>query len=180
MRKWLAGTATVFLLLVASPAWGHVTVSTDNPQPGGFAVYTVRVPNESDTASTIRVEVQIPETLGASRYEPVAGWTVSLDDGVLVAEGGSIAPGEFVEFRFQARNPDDATELAFPAIQTYDDGEVVEWIGPPEADTPASVVVLARPEVDGSGGLDAWTIGALILGVVGTGLGLVSLLRTSR
>ncbi|HLU52097.1 MAG TPA: YcnI family protein [Acidimicrobiia bacterium] len=180
MKKWLAGAGAFALLFVlASPVGAHVTVSTDNPEPGGFAVYTVRVPNESDTASTIRVEVQIPEGLAASRYEPLAGWSLSLEEGVLVAEGGAIAPGEFVEFRFQARNPDAPGELAFPALQTYDDGEVVEWTGPPDADTPASTVEVGGAD-GSSGGPDAWSITALSLGLVGTVVGAVALVRGSR
>lgn len=130
------------MLVLALPAAAHVTVSTDNPEPGGFAVYTVRVPNESDSASTVRVEVQIPEGLEASRYQPLSGWTMSLEDGVYVAEGGAIAPGEFQEFRFQARNPEEAQALAFPAIQTYDDGETVQWTGEEGSETPASVVAI--------------------------------------
>jgi len=180
MRKWAAWLgAFVSALWVAAPVWAHVTVSTDNPEPGGFAVYTVRVPNESDTASTIRVEVQIPEGLAASRYEPVPGWAISLEGGVLVAEGGTIGPGEFVEFRFQARNPESPGELSFPALQAYDDGEVVEWTGPPDADTPASIVEIGATPED-AGGPDAWTIAAFILGLAGTALGVLALVRGTR
>lgn len=180
MRKWLAGAGVfAIVLLVASPVWAHVSVSTDNPEPGGFAVYTVRVPNESDSASTVRVEVRIPEGLEASRYEPLPGWTLSLEDGALVADGGTIAPGQFIEFRFQARNPEEAGELAFPALQTYDDGEVVEWTGPPDADTPASIVEIGATPED-AGGPDAWTIAAFILGLAGTALGVLALVRGTR
>ena len=90
-----------------------------------------------------------------------------------------IAPGEFVEFRFQARNPDAPGELAFPALQTYDDGEVVEWTGPPDADTPASTVEVGGAD-GSSGGPDAWSITALSLGLVGTVVGAVALVRGSR
>jgi|SRR5688572_16114504 len=180
MRKWAAWLgAFVSALWVAAPVWAHVTVSTANPEPGGFAVYTVRVPNESDTASTIRVEVQIPEGLAASRYEPVPGWAISLEGGVLVAEGGTIGPGEFVEFRFQARNPESPGELSFPALQAYDDGEVVEWTGPPEAETPASVVAVGAAS-EPSGWPDGWAITATILGAAGAVMGAVALFRGSR
>lgn len=113
--------------------------------PGGFAEYTVRVPNESDTGSTIRVEVQIPDGLEASRYQPKPGWNMSIVDGVLVIDGGTIAPGEFEEFRFQARNPEKPGDLSFPAVQTYDDGEVVNWTGEAQSETPASGRRDSRP-----------------------------------
>src|SRR5687768_16299026 len=131
------------LMTLAMPAFGHVTVRSDNPEPGGFAVYTVRVPNESETGSTIRIEVQIPDGLEASRYQPTPGWTMSIENGVLLIEGGTIAPGQFEEFRFQARNPEEPGAISFPAVQTYDDGEVVNWMGEPESETPASVVEIA-------------------------------------
>lgn len=150
-------------VLLALPAAAHVTVSTDNPEPGGFAVYTVRVPNESDTASTVSVEVQIPEGLEASRYQPMNGWTMSIEDGVFVVEGGIIAPGEFQDFRFQARNPEEAGELAFAAIQTYDDGETVRWTGEEGSDTPASIVALGGGSEDGG---DALVIVALVVAAV--------------
>lgn len=141
-RLGVIAVATLLLALLAAPALAHVTVNADNPRAGAFAVYTVRVPNESETGSTTVVEVQMPEGFQASRYQPKPGWAISLEDGLLTieADGSQIDPGEFDEFRFQARNPEEPTELAFPAIQTYDDGEVVEWIGEADSDTPASVV----------------------------------------
>lgn len=171
------------LMLLVLPAFGHVTVSTDNPEPGGFAVYTVRVPNESDTGSTTRIEVQIPEGLEASRYQPKPGWNLSIEDGVLVIEGGTIAPGEFEEFRFQARNPEEGAAIAFPAVQTYDDSEIVNWTGDPESETPASVVELAAPagtedgEEPADERTDTLTIVALVLGGLGVVLGGAALIR---
>lgn len=173
------------LLLVALPAIGHVTVRADNPEAGGFAVYTIRVPNESDTAATTRIEVEIPAGLEASRYQPKPGWTMSIADGVLTIEGGPIRPGEFEEFHFQARNPEQAGSLAFAALQTYDDGEVVNWTGGADSDTPASVVEIgaAAPEgEDGNAASDNGpvTIVALALGGLGFVMGAVALFRPRR
>lgn len=165
------------LILVGLPAFGHVTVQVDNPEPEGFAVYTVRVPNESDTASTTRVEVRIPDGLEASRYQPKPGWTMSIEDGVLTIEGGPIGPGQFDEFRFQARNPDASGPISFAAIQTYDDGEVVNWTGEPDSESPASVVEIGVGG-DDSGGNGPLTVTALIVGSLGLVAGAMALLRT--
>lgn len=143
MRVRPIALLTVTLAALATralPALGHVTVRTDNNQTLGYALYMVRVPNESETASTVKVEVQIPESLAASRYEPRPGWKLSLADGVLTIEGGPLAPGEFTEFRFQARNPGQPGPLTFKTIQTYDDGQVVTWSGSSDSNTPAWVV----------------------------------------
>ncbi|HEX2153036.1 MAG TPA: YcnI family protein [Acidimicrobiia bacterium] len=164
--------------LVAMPTAAHVTVSTDNPEPGGFAVYTVRVPNESDSASTVRVEVQIPDGLEASRYQATTEWTMSIEDGVFVAEGGVIAPGEFQDFRFQGRNPEEARDLTFPALQTYDDGETVRWTGEAGSDTPASVVSLGSDDNGGTG--DTLSLVALVAAGIAVVLSGLALARRSR
>jgi hypothetical protein len=66
-------------------------------------------------------------------------------------EGGKIAPGEFDEFGMSAKVPDAAGQmLAFPAVQTYSSGEVVRWIGPPDADEPALRVTLGPKEEEGA------------------------------
>lgn len=154
MRTFLHRTTTLglaTLLLVAAlalPALAHTTVRPDTAVPGAYAVYTIRVPNESDTAATERIEVQVPEGLEASRYEPQPEWEISIDDDVIVIEGGAIAPGEFKDFRFQAQNPEQATQLRFNAVQTYDDGEVAEWIGDEGSGSPASFVEIGG-EADG-------------------------------
>ncbi len=57
-------------------------------------------------------------------------------------EGGTIAPGEFDEFGLSAKVPAEPGTLTFPATQTYSNGEVVHWIGAPDADEPAPQVKL--------------------------------------
>jgi hypothetical protein len=47
------------------------------------------------------------------------------------------------------RVPDTPGEdLVFPAIQTYQGGEVVEWIGPPDSDSPAPLVTVLEPAAE--------------------------------
>lgn len=135
--------AATLILLPASAALGHVTVRADNVAPGGYAKYTVRVPNESDSASTIKVEVKLPAGFEGASVQPKPGWVVELTGGVLTLSGGKIGPGQFDEFSFSARNPEAPADLIFPAIQTYDDGKVVNWTGQPGSDEPAAVVKIA-------------------------------------
>jgi uncharacterized protein YcnI len=61
-------------------ASAHVNVSSADAAPGGFGELTFRVPNESDTASTINLRVQIPADtpLASVRTEPVAGWSATM------------------------------------------------------------------------------------------------------
>jgi uncharacterized protein YcnI len=159
-------------VVVASTASAHVTVSSTDAAPGGYGKLTFRVPNESDTASTVALRIQIPEesALASLRAQPVPGWTVVLTTSELsepmeshgseitsyvsVVEfradaGAGIAPGQFEEFALSGGAfPDDVDELSFPAVQTYSDGTEAAWIEPtvdgqPEPERPAPVLALA-------------------------------------
>ena len=145
------------LSVLALPASAHVTLRTDNPSADGYAVYTVRIPNESDEVGTTTVEVQIPEELAASRYEPIPGWDIVVADGVLTLSGSVIEPGQFLDVRFQGKNPSEPMVLTFPSLQTYEDGEVVEWTGAPDSDRPAPTVETVASTGDAHGGHPATT-----------------------
>jgi periplasmic copper chaperone A len=173
-------TTTVALVAsgaVASTASAHVTVSSADAAPGGFGKLTFRVPNESDTASTVALRIQVPEdsALASLRAQPVPGWTVTMTNSELsepveshgaeitsyvsVVEyradaGGGIAPGEFQEFALSGGAfPEDVDELSFPTVQTYSDGSESAWIEPtvdgqPEPERPAPVLALASSSSD--------------------------------
>ena len=49
------------LALLPATAGAHVTVHTDSTASGSFSALTFRVPNESDSASTVKLEVQLPK-----------------------------------------------------------------------------------------------------------------------
>ena len=163
MKKLLIAAGSIALIaVIAAPAFGHVTVQPPEGIVGSFSRFAVRVPNERDDASTTKVEVKFPPLAFVS-FEDVPGWDRSvkmqkLDEpieafgeelketvGTVTWSGGEVEPGEFVEFPFSALMPGEPgeegeEELEFPAVQTYDSGEVVRWTGPADADEPAAVV----------------------------------------
>ena len=170
-RPMLAALAA--LLLAPAAAQAHVTVQPDTAPAGGFTRLDVRVPNERDDAGTTKVDVQLPPGFIAASYEPVPGWKVKVtrskaDEPIDTGEGlksdtqvsritwtgdgkeGVVAPGEFQDFGLSLKMPEGKAgdKLTFKALQTYDDGQVVRWIGPEDADEPAPVVTLE----DGSAG----------------------------
>jgi uncharacterized protein YcnI len=162
-----AATGTVLALAVA-PAAAHVTVDPQEAEAGGYTVLNVRVPNERDNASTVRLELHLDleHPLASVMPQPVPGWdvevrTAELDEpvevhgnqvtevpSVIVWSGGEIAPGTFQQFPLSIGPlPEDADRLVFDAIQTYDNDEVVRWIeepveGEPEPEHPAAVLRL--------------------------------------
>jgi uncharacterized protein YcnI len=168
----------VLAVLAASAgvAAAHVTVSSADAAAGGYGKLTFRVPNESDTASTVALRIQIPQeaALASLRAQPVPGWTVTLTQTdleepieshgqeistyVSVVEfraeaGGGIGPGEFQEFSLSGGPFPDVDAVAFPTVQTYSDGSEAAWIDPvvegqdePEHPTPTLSLT-----ADGSG-----------------------------
>jgi periplasmic copper chaperone A len=193
----VAALTAALILLPASAALAHVTIRVDDPRPGSSAKYTVRVPNESASASTTKVEVKMPAGFENARVQPKPGWIVQLANGVLTLSGGKIDPGQFDEFSFSARNPTAAADLAFPTIQTYDDGSVSNWTGQPNDEEPAPVVRIARElqqaehgsaEHGGAGSAPAATGGnampvaitALFVGLLGLGVGGAAFARARR
>ena len=152
----------IALGLVAAPAAAaHVTVNPRDAPADSFARFAVRVPNEQESADTIAVSVKLPEGLSDVAFQAKPGWkrtvtmaklakpitvegeTVSDRIATVTWSGGSIAPGEFDEFGISAHVPNTPGRvLVFPALQTYTGGEVVRWIGAPNADEPAPRIQL--------------------------------------
>ncbi len=139
--------------IVAGAALAHVSVSPEEVSAGGSAAFTVSVPTELDVPTT-EVRVEIPEGFDAVGVDEFPGWRVEEEEaGRLSAiswSGGEIPVEGSEEFAFEATAPEEAGEFPFRAIQTYEDGTVVEWIGPEGSNEPASVVTVSQGESDGA------------------------------
>src|SRR6476620_2178393 len=87
-RALITATATGGAILLAGGiASAHVSGVAPGATQGGYSVLTFRVPTESDTASTTKVTVALPD-LKSARTEPMPGWTavVEKDPTSLVAK----------------------------------------------------------------------------------------------
>ena len=161
-------TTSAALVLLAVPAFAHITVTPGSVTAGSAAVLTLHVPNEEAKADTVSVDVQIPtdHPIAQLLAKPVPGWTVTVkyitlakplvtDDGTfsqavseVIWSGGTITPGQFQDFSVSADPvPDGVSRLVFKAIQTYSNGDVVRWIdipepGQPSPDHPAAVLTV--------------------------------------
>lgn len=151
-----AGIATL-MLTPAAPAVAHVTITPATVTAGGRATFTVKVPNERDSASTVKVEVVFPEgaALSSLSLRPVPGWTATVKrrpvsatatqpaahghsaatdavTGIVWQSTTGVRPGEFQTFDVATGPlPKEPTTLVFKAVQTYSNGEVVRWIETP-------------------------------------------------
>lgn len=152
MKKVLALTASMIgaITLFSGVASAHVTVQPQETLQGKYEVFTVRVPSENEEVPTTKIEVKFPEEVNITRFEPKPGWTYEVqkdDTGKITsvtwtAEGEGLSSTEFGQFNMQGKVSDEATEIVWKAYQTYKDGSVVEWVGAPDADKPASVTVV--------------------------------------
>jgi uncharacterized protein YcnI len=170
-----AGSAAL-LTITATGASAHVHADTPNgAHKGGYAVVSIRVPNEEDAAKTTKIEVDFPKDHPISDVttKPVPGWTAKIDKTKLpkpvkegkvtvdeaitkitytAATGGGVDVNQFQTFDMSVGPlPVDTNEIAFPALQTYSNGKVVSWTDPtvpgkPEPEHPAPVVKLAAEE----------------------------------
>lgn len=169
-RRTIAALTAATALAAPAAAGAHVTLQPTEAPAGGFTRLDVRVPNEKDDEGTTKVSVKMPPGIFFAAYEPKAGWTAKVErrklDQPVEAFGepqseevdtvtftgrgdsGVIEPGQFLDFGLSVNVPEGkpGTQLKFPATQTYEEGEVVRWIGPEDADEPAPLVTLTAAE----------------------------------
>lgn len=154
-RLAVVGAALATLLIAGTGiASAHVEVSSPDAGAGGFGTVVFNVPNETATANTTRLRLQMPPKTPFSQVlvQPVPGWTVTTttenlstpiknDDGneittaISVVDfqataGGGIPPGQFQQFSLSVGPFPDAKSVSFSAVQTYSDGTEVAWIDP--------------------------------------------------
>ena len=164
--------ATVVVGTAISAA-AHVGVLPDSTVSGHEAQLTFRVPDESETASTVKLVVTLPQDRPFTDVstKPMTGWTATVTEAALpkpVTVGGAtitkaprtvtwtaqpgnkIAPGEYQDFSFASDALPAAGEMVLPVGQFYSDGTVVHWTEPtvagkaePEHPAPAFTVTAA-------------------------------------
>ncbi|MER7535427.1 YcnI family protein [Streptomyces sp. NPDC097704] len=171
------GIALSSVVLLSGTAFAHVSVQPQGEAAkGGYATVNLKVPNERDNASTVKVEVNFPldHPLASVMPQPVPGWKAVVTKSKLdkplemhgkkineavskvtwTADGSKIGPGEFQQFPLSlGRLPEDTDQLVLKAIQTYDNKEVVRWIeeqkeGAEEPENPAPVLKLSAASAD--------------------------------
>ncbi|MET9557873.1 YcnI family protein [Streptomyces sp. NPDC006645] len=176
----VGGVAVSAVVLLAGPALAHVGVQpVGEAAKGGYATVNFKVPNERDDASTVKLEVNFPteHPLASVSPQTVPGWKIAVTKSKLAkpiemhgkqiteavskvtwtATGdGGVAPGYFQQFPLSiGQLPENADQLVFKTLQTYDNDEVVRWIDAPvegsEPESPAPVLTLTAAAEDGHG-----------------------------
>ncbi len=135
---------------LAGTASADVTVSPSSAVQGDYTKLSFLVPNESPSAATVKLRVTFPTRppLSVVRVGRHPGWTADIirtkvrqpsdvcDCAVTPTvtsitwtadKGAGIDPDEFGEFEVYVGPLPAKPRLDFPAVQTYDDGEVDRW-----------------------------------------------------
>jgi MYXO-CTERM domain-containing protein len=169
-----AALITAALVGIAGPAFAHVNVSSTDATQGGFGKAVFRVPTESETASTTKLVVTLPQDTPFAflTTQTKPGWKVRIKEAKLAkptkvgdfeltkavrtitwtSTGDGIPPSQFDEFAISGGPFPEADTIAFTAEQTYSDGKVVAWDqvqkGDTEPEHPAPTLTLAQPVED--------------------------------
>jgi len=169
-RLCVVGAVALTTAVVSGGVAGaHVEIVPGSAPRGSLTVLALVVPNESESASTVRLELVFPAepAVLATNLQPLEGWQGAVEtervttrgqtvDVVrrIVWSGGTIGPGQFQQFYMRVAVPAVGKRLQLAAVQTYDDGEVVRWIEPtvadaPDPEYPAPVLRLTKPRTSG-------------------------------
>ncbi|MGC5255398.1 YcnI family protein [Gordonia sp. DT218] len=150
-------------------ATAHVTANAPTLSQGGYGVVNLVVPNESDTAATTALTVTLPK-LKSARPEVMSGWKATVAKDPSTEEVTSITwtalpgtpgvpVGEFAQFRISGGPFPEQESVSLPAMQTYADGEKVDWSQPmgangeePEHPAPTLTLPAAEEGADHHGG----------------------------
>ena len=163
----------------AFSASAHVGVHPDVTTAGQGAELTFRVPDESDTANTIKLVLTLPQDRPFTDVstQPMTGWTATVADAPLpkpVNVGGAtitkaprtvtwtalpgykIAPGQYQNFYLASDALPAAGQMVLPVAQYYSDGTVVHWTEPTvagkaEPEHPAPVFTVAAASATEAG-----------------------------
>ncbi|MBH0115778.1 YcnI family protein [Salinibacterium sp. NG253] len=161
-------------LAIAAPlaAMAHVTIDPGQADAGDYALITVKVPNESETEKTNRVELfLLTDTPFTSvRFVPVAGWDAELvrselPEPVMIGEseiteavtsivwtaqaGSELGDGGLLLLPISLGPVPDVGSVVLAADQSYTDGSVVSWNGVEEdAEKPAPILYVNDEAVD--------------------------------
>jgi uncharacterized protein YcnI len=145
-----SGAALLLALAAPAAAFAHVTVAPNTAPAGSYTLINFKVPNESATAVTNKVELALPTDTPILHvsYVPVAGWTtelmretlpnpVTVGDNTITeaittvvwtaSPGHEISDGQLQVFPLSVGPVPDTGSIVFTADQTYSDGSVVSW-----------------------------------------------------
>src|SRR6185295_17975429 len=132
------------ILLVATPALAHVTVSPKQSKLGATETYTLTVPSEGMITASVVLDVPDDVTIvsvnapGNIKHEEkkVGDRIVTITWTIEIKAGASS------QLSFVAKNPAKGSAITWKVHQRYSDGMLSDWTGAPGTSAPAPVTTL--------------------------------------
>jgi len=150
MKRFIA-----LMLALATPAAAHVVIEPPEVAANSYARLAFRVGHGCGAASTIAVEVALPEGVAMARPMPKPGWEIAIETRALARpvssghglvreapasiawRGGPLPDAHYDEFVMMIRAPDTAgTTLVFPVVQRCESGAQHAWVELADAANP--------------------------------------------
>ena len=177
----MLAAATVAALATAAAAAAHARISPPVSLAKTIQLYSLAVPTEIPNAYTTKIVLTVPKNFSIDSFVPAPGWhrvlrQTASGGGAVVEQvawtGGHVPAGEDALFQFLGE-PAQTGTYAFPVVQTYSNGSIVDWSGPDSSADPAPTI--AAKSSLGGGGTSTLTIVALVVGAIGVILGAIAL-----
>ena len=125
MRRALALAAIG--LIIPAAASGHVTIAPPFVEQGIETTISFATPNERPPHATTSLAVTAPAGIAVVSATAPTGWSSAVAGSTVTWSGGSLENRSTASFSMTVRAEAPAGTYAFQAIQTYDDGETVDW-----------------------------------------------------
>ncbi len=142
-----AAIALAATLGLPAAAAAHVEFTTERAPAGTDARLTLEVPNERPAAATSRIDMRMPAGVTSVKARALHGWRLEVTKAgndvrrltlTAAPSGDELTGSEKGRFGLLVGLPGrPGTTIVFPVLQTYDNGEVVRWIGPEGTSEPA-------------------------------------------
>jgi hypothetical protein len=133
------------LVLIASLAHAHITISPVQSSQGSDETYALNVPTEGASATT-SVELDIPPDVTILEVTaPAEQYRIVKADGRVVGViwRMEVPPGEGRKLVFVARNPGGGSQIEWKVHQLFADGSRRDWIEAAGSHRPAPRTQLA-------------------------------------
>ena len=129
------------VVLAPSPAWAHGELRPDRVARGSTAQLDLLLPSERPSSRTTRVVLAMPVGFTALDCQEPVGWTCSVVPDAVEWRDVARVRAE-TDFLLTVAVPDEVGTYTLPVEQTYDDGTVNTFAGPPGSEDEAPVLTV--------------------------------------
>lgn len=128
----MLGISACSALVLASPAWAHLSVNPNRLETSQLADVTFSIPNESDRLDVDHVTLGIPADFDLDDAEAKPGWTQSRTGQAVTWSGGRIPRNQYATFSIRGTAPAKAETVLFNVLVGDRTGKTITYRVPLE------------------------------------------------